>query len=86
MPGVHGEVDALAREALALVARDRVGVVERARLLEVHREAPAAHLHRRDPARVVELLDGADSPVGDVEVSVALPELEPVPDREAPVL
>jgi len=42
-------------------------VVERARLLEVHTEAPAGDVDRGQPAVVIELPDRPDRPVGDVE-------------------
>jgi len=42
-------------------------MVKRQRILEVHTEAPAGDIDRRQPTLVIELLDRPDGPVGDVE-------------------
>ena len=58
-------------------------MVERPRLLEVHTEAPAGDIDRRQPTLVIELPDRPNGPVGDVQGAVALSKLDPVADGEA---
>jgi hypothetical protein len=88
--GVHRidrEIHALAGESLAPVARHGIRVIERPRLVQVDAQpAAAADFHGGDAALVVELLDGPDGAVGDVELRVALPKLHAIADGEAPVL
>lgn len=68
------------------MARHRVRVVDRARLAEVHPEAPTAHVHGRDGSRWVELPDSAHGAVRHVQGTVARPELDAVAHREALLL
>jgi hypothetical protein len=86
MGRVHRQVDALAREALAPVARHRIGVIQCFRLLEVEPDAPPSDLDRGQSPLMVELLDGCHGAVGDVQRPVALTKLDAVTDGETALL
>jgi hypothetical protein len=64
--GVHREVDPLARQPLAPVARHGIGMVERHRLVEIDTDALAGDVDRGDTALGIELPDRPYGPVRDV--------------------